>query len=134
MTLQADYEAAMRRLQELEEENAKLRSDLRVWVERVDDPARAHLHYDGCPYKPWADKPDWETPDDRPACTCAHVHKAAYWKGQLVLERGKASMIAQALKGVALNGSDEMPLYSWCDDGWTCSHPECVAGRRALEL
>lgn len=54
----------------------------------VNDPRAAHLHYDGCPYKPFAALPDWETPEDVPACTCAEEHKAAYWKGQFVLERG----------------------------------------------
>jgi len=41
--------------------------------------------------------------------------------------------LASALKGVALNGSDEMPLWSWCDEGWTCEHPECIAGRAAIQ-
>jgi hypothetical protein len=62
------------------------------YARTVDDPRRAHLHYDGCPYKPFADLPRWETPDDAPACTCAEAHKAAYWKGQCVLERSNTAL------------------------------------------
>jgi len=43
-----------------------------------------------------------------------------------------ASVARRALRAVALNGSEDVPLWSWCDDGWTCSHPECRQGRYAL--
>lgn len=64
----------------------------------VDDPKSAHLHYDGCPYKTFSTLPDWEIPDDPPECTCAEVHKGAYWKGQMVLERGAHAITRNALR------------------------------------
>lgn len=41
--------------------------------------------------------------------------------------------LVAALEGVALYGSKGFPLYSWCDQNWTCEHPECIAGRSALQ-
>lgn len=41
--------------------------------------------------------------------------------------------VTAALKAVALYGSDDLPLWSWCDDDWTCEHDECIRGRKALE-
>jgi len=38
----------------------------------------------------------------------------------------------QALRAVALSGTDDVPLWAWCDEGWTCTHNECVQGRYAL--
>ena len=70
---------------------ANLDAYARQQVERyaltVDDPTSMHLHYDGCPFKSYADKCDVDIPDPRPECTCAEAHKAAYWKGQWSLEQ-----------------------------------------------
>jgi len=41
--------------------------------------------------------------------------------------------LAAALRGVALGGqSGPAELVEFCDEGWTCEHPECVAARAAL--
>lgn len=78
---------AANRIKAAEERALRAEADLDTWVRRVDEPGTMHLHYDACPYKPWADKPRWETPNDAPECTCPEQHKAAYWKGQWMLER-----------------------------------------------
>lgn len=70
----------------------------------VDDPRRAHLHYDDCPFKPYAAARADDIPDPRPVCTCAETHKAAYWKGQLILERGYLTL-AQRERDEALRKS-----------------------------
>jgi hypothetical protein len=72
------------------------------YARTVDDPARMHLHYDGCPFKPYAamSKYDEGYPDPRPECTCAAAHMAAYWKGQWMLERsGAEARVAEAVGG-----------------------------------
>jgi hypothetical protein len=43
-----------------------------------------------------------------------------------------AQVARMALRAVSLNGSMDTPLWSWCDDGWLCQHPECRQGRYAL--
>jgi hypothetical protein len=71
------------------------------YAKTVDDPARMHLHYDGCPFKPFADMRRDEIPDPRPECTCAEAHMAAYWKGQWMLEHGQAKLdVASAREAV----------------------------------
>jgi hypothetical protein len=61
--------------------------DLDAWVRCVDDPrAASALHYDGCPYEPYAAMPSHDEPEDAPACTCPERHKGAYWKARLMLE------------------------------------------------
>ena len=67
--------------------DAYARQQVERYALTVDDPASMHLHYDGCPFKPYADKFDVDIPDPRPECTCAEAHKAAYWKGQWSLEQ-----------------------------------------------
>ncbi len=67
------------------------------YAQTVDDPQRAHLHYDGCPFKPWADKDDGDMPNPRPECTCAKAHLGAYWKGQHLLEHGYHEMTRRRL-------------------------------------
>ena len=68
---------------------------------RVEHPEKAHLHYEGCPYQPWADKPRWEEPEDIPECTCGEAAKGAYWKGQHLLERGHHEMTKADLRACA---------------------------------
>ena len=56
----------------LDSERAKVweeaaRQQVAAYCNTVDDPHSMHLHYDGCPYKPFADLPRWDTPDDAPA-------------------------------------------------------------------
>jgi hypothetical protein len=87
------------RLQRAEVENERLRRDLDTWVYRVDDPGTMHLHYDGCPFKPYADRFETDIPDPRPECTCARAHMAAYWKGQWMLERSSAHIENERLRG-----------------------------------
>ena len=79
------------------EEVKRLESERDDIAYRVEHPEFAHLHYDGCPYKPWADKPSWDTPEDVPACTCGEAAKGAYWKGQHLLERGYHQMTKNEL-------------------------------------
>jgi hypothetical protein len=43
-----------------------------------------------------------------------------------------AKVARMALRALSLNGSMDTPLWSWCDDGWLCQHPECRQGRYAL--
>jgi hypothetical protein len=38
----------------------------------------------------------------------------------------------RGLKRVALSGTEDLSLWAWCDDGWTCTHNECVANREAI--
>ena len=82
-------EATMVYLNELlaSEFDAYAREQVERYALRVDDPRSMHLHYDGCPFKPYADKFDVDIPEPRPPCTCAEAHKAAYWKGQWSLEQ-----------------------------------------------
>lgn len=42
----------------------------------------------------------------------------------------RVDMMRLALLGVALG---ERVAPSWCDDGFLCEHPECKAGREALD-
>ena len=44
----------------------------------------------------------------------------------------RVRVLEGALKAISLNGSDDFPLYSWCDEGWTCEHEECIQARAAL--
>ncbi|HYE94418.1 MAG TPA: hypothetical protein VEA38_25515 [Terriglobales bacterium] len=46
--------------------------------------------------------------------------------------RAENERLRAALIGLALSGTPEEPLYSWCDDGWTCEHEDCGAARAAL--
>lgn len=82
-----------------------IRAALDTYAAMVDDPHQAHLHYDGCPYQPFAEMPRWEIPDDPPACTCAETHKAAYWKGQFVLERSAGRLAVR----MALDEAARLP-------------------------
>ena len=75
---------------------AALEAALEVYVAAVEDPHRAHLHYDGCPYKPFAALMAIDVPENVPACTCAETHQAAYWKGQFVLERSAGRLAVRA--------------------------------------
>lgn len=70
------------------------------YARTVDNPHRAHLHYDGCPFKPFADLASWEQPESTPACTCAEAHLGAYWKGQHLLERGYHDLTKKKLRDV----------------------------------
>lgn len=82
----------------------------------VEHPEQAHLHYDGCPYKPWADKLDSEIPDDAPECTCGEAKKGAYWKGQLLLERGYHTLTkqrAEAMRGVVADCAAMLTRQGW---------------------
>jgi uncharacterized glyoxalase superfamily protein PhnB len=87
-----------------------------IYARTVDDPAHAHLHYDECPFKPFSNVPRWDTDDDVPACTCAATHKAAYWKGQLVLERCQRALDKQqadaALAGVRAAGLEIIEAFA----------------------
>ena len=67
--------------------DAYARQRVEAYSLTVDDPASMHLHYDGCPFAPYAHTPHADIPDPRPDCTCAEAHKGAYWKGQWMLER-----------------------------------------------
>ena len=62
-------------------------ADLAMLVNKTEPEPHA-LHYDECPYKPFADLPSWETPDDAPNCTCSELHKGAYWKARWMLSNG----------------------------------------------
>ena len=51
-------------------------------------PEPGALHYDECPYKPFADLPSWEETKDATICTCSMRHKAAYWKARTMIASG----------------------------------------------
>lgn len=115
---------------------------------RVEHPELAHLHYDGCPFKPWADKRDDDIPDPRPDCTCGGAAKGAYWKGQHLLERGYKTLVEQE-RDVLLERVKELKarvttlttLEQWlikafkkADDldgitGWWCDYCGCEWGK-----
>ena len=109
----------------------------------VDDPASMHLHYDGCPFKPYADKFDVDIPEPRPECTCAEAHKAAYWKGQWSLEQAAGHLKARQEVAVALERAaqivDQWACSTTCDStGAPCEHIRVAvtmaAAIRALPL
>lgn len=77
---------------EVSKEREKSRQQVERYALTVDNPAAMHLHYDGCPFKPYANKFDVDIPDPRPLCTCAEAHKAAYWKGQWSLEQSSGRL------------------------------------------
>lgn len=82
------------RIAALQEENARLRADLTALLDRTE-PEPGALHYNECPYKPYADLPSWDTPEDAPDCTCSMLHKATYWKSRWMLSNG-AREVAEA--------------------------------------
>lgn len=45
----------------------------------------------------------------------------------------RAGLVATSLGGVDRDDGTESALQSWCDDGWTCEHAECIAGRKGIE-
>ncbi len=49
------------------------------------------------------------------------------------LTAARAGLIATSLGGVSDEDGRETALQSWCDDGWTCEHDECVKGRAGIE-
>ena len=84
-------------VRELLNEVAQLERERDEIAYRVEHPESAHLHYSDCPYKPWAEVP--HDPDDLPIpeCTCGEREKAAYWKGQYIMERGYHTLTKQKL-------------------------------------
>jgi len=65
--------------------------ELDDWINTVPlEKSRLALHYDGCPFKPYADMSDHDpaSPETPPACTCGERHKGAYWKARWLLDVG----------------------------------------------
>ena len=74
-------------LLEAHAEIRRLREDLKLLTNR-NEPEPHALHYDECPYKPFADLASWEEPENPPTCTCSEAHKGAYWKARWMLTKG----------------------------------------------
>ena len=76
-----------------EAECDRLQRDLDMLTDR-NEPEPGALHYDGCPYKPFADLLSWDEPENPPECTCSTRHKAAYWKARSMLSKGMHELAA----------------------------------------
>ena len=103
---------------------------------------------------PWADvtathgephtlEHHWQSTCPHPACRFHTARARMLSRGptlvQLVrdahaaLGKARAGLIATSLGGLSDDDGRETSLQSWCDDGWTCEHAECIAGRDGIQ-